>query len=259
MKARLCVIAVCAVILGALGAPSAADTGVIGDDDSDSYIGSGALLLARTWTGPPRDRDVLSRCLGCRWVVARSCRSDHSLCHWEQLPACPAGTVRFDVSFAPSASSALRFKGTTCIGPDGPPTKTRVHERAQQQVAARLPGLTPRLLTKVAVMGTTGAVTSGAPTAVVLHVMVLGQPVQITAWARVLWHWSDGLSMTTSTPAITRRWPKASRIQASVEATWNARYFVDDLGPFPVAQTIHQQASLAVPIRAARAVLVPLP
>jgi len=259
MRLHRRLLALCAATILATATAAFADTGVVGDDESDSYVGTGALLLARTWTGTSRDRAVLSRCAGCRWVVVRSCRGDHALCHWEQLPACPAGTVRFDVSFAASATSALNFKGTTCIGAGGPPTAKRVSEQVHQIAVARLPNLAPRHLAAVAVTGTSSTVTSGAPTAVTFDLRVLGQPVQIKATALIAWNWSDGISMHTSLPAVTRTWSRPGRVVGTTRASWSARYTVDGLGPFAVAQKIHQEADTSVLVLRARAVLVPLP
>lgn len=239
--------------------PAAADTGVVGDDETDSYVGVGSLLLARTWTGTSRDRVAIARCDGCRWVVVRSCRSDHALCHWEQLPACPAGTVRFDVSFATSTISPLRFRGTTCIGAGGPPTQKRVQEFAQQQARERLPALAPRMLSAVAVTRTSSRFTSGAPTSMVFDLRVLGQPVRISAAATVTWRWSDGVTLRTTAPTVARSWVRSGHVRATATAVWNASYSVDGLGPFRVTQSIHQEGFLVVPVLRARAVLVPLP
>lgn len=237
-------------------AGATADTGVVGDDTADAYDGIGSLLLARTWTGTAQDRDRTARCPGCRWLVQRSCRSDHSLCHMEQLPACPAGMVRFDVSVARDVRSPLVFKGTTCIGPGGPPTSERVERGVVDRTRVRLAPLKPRLLTAVAVADTRSRVTTGSPTALTSELEVLGQPVRLTASGQVRWVWSDGLVTNSGSPVSARRWGRPGTVAAEVSVVWSAWYWVDGLGPFRVRQPVHQSASLRVHVRDVKPVLV---
>jgi len=87
-------VVLCAFLFALIPAQSHADTDVTGDDAHDTYRGTGALLLPRSWTGEVKARTRIAHCNGCRWVVQSSCHRQEVGCNMGAWPACPAGMSR---------------------------------------------------------------------------------------------------------------------------------------------------------------------
>ena len=234
---------------------------VVGDDERDRYVGTGSVFLPGDV--PDDSRQIASDCPGCDWkativcemVSASSCRGDARLCQGE------SEYLRFWVK---RPGEDWRMMGMGCVGPGGPPTRTAVDTQATERFIAALPPLAPRAQPPLgAVVTLPVGLRSGqrppvdrawevAEMRVVLHVSPLWE-----------WRFGDGTGLRTTQPGD--RWPRLTVSHAyarpgsyrvRVVTTWTATYTVDGLGPFPVAQAVHQGKGLRLRVGEARAVLV---
>jgi len=237
--------------------PAAADPTVTGDDDTDSYRGVGAVLLSRTWSGEPTERSRSATCHGCRWSFRSSCRTHGMGCSSGSWPSCPPGTARFDMLRSDSFSDPLRYRGTVCLGPGGPATPGHIAAVLRDTTVASLGPLRPRLLSAAAVQGQLTQVSVGVPARVTFPMVVAGVRVEVTAAGRFTWQWPERSAAASKGPVASHTWLSSGPVRVGVSAVWTATFSLDDLGPFPVEQTITQQGSIDLRVHRAQRVLVP--
>jgi len=247
---------------------------VIGDDEQDRFVGSGAVFLPKTVSGAVRIEAV--RCHGCRWKVTAPCLRDDehgdAACRGSVL-GCPQGR---EISRAWLARPGEEFQAVGLFCPhDGEVTSVAaMNTRVRGEFANRLPRLEPQCAPERGVIvGVDMHCRSGQPSA--RHTwanLVAGYVVSTTADAT--WEWifrqSDSLPGRRPSswahqvnypgeayprPGIGQAFDSSGRHQIEVTATWRGSYTVDELGPFAVEQPVHQKAVLEVPVGSALGVL----
>ena len=249
-------VVLCAFLFALVPTPSHADADVTGDDAQDTYRGTGALLLPRSWTGEAKARTRIAHCNGCRWVVQSSCHRQEVGCNMGAWPACPAGMARFDVLFAEDKTTQPTFRGTACIGPHGPVTRHTAQARADALVVRALPALRPRAVCSLPIRAIPCGFVTGSPSRVVLPMQIFDAEVVVTASANYQWLWSDGTRTVTKLPLVRKAFASSGSQHVVLSSTWQAMFTVDGLGPFPVNQSLHQRAEVALFVRNVRAILV---
>jgi hypothetical protein len=155
-------------------------------------------------------------------------------------------------------------QGLLCVTAGGPPTVGTVGVKARGAFVEHLPGLAPSVqpsqgvVTQLPVLFDTGQ----ASGTVSIDVVLAGTPVHLEARPR--WTWTYGDGSTSETVFAGSHWPLTSvshvyrhsgQQQVRVVTTWSATYWVDGLGPFPVAEDVHQDALMTVPVGEGRAAL----
>lgn len=265
----LTALAVVAAPAGAAGLgvrPPAVD--VVGDDQADRYVGTGAILIpALGWQGAGDGRGLAAACQDCRWRITEVCsKSEFAAGGCRDISlGCPIGTDRVRVWLArPGEDWSLL--GTTCLG-DSPPA---VRDDVAAVVRDRVVRLLPRLAAACDPPGGTltwlpAVFRTAQPAGGLRHVAMDVAGLGVVLDARARWHWSfgDGTETWTSRPG--GRWPddsvahtyrRSGSYLVRVDAVWRASYVVEGLGPFPVPGTLTQSGTLDLPVRQARALLV---
>jgi hypothetical protein len=238
-----------------------ADVTVIGDDDSDAFVGSGSLLLppqiATDW------RSGAANCPGCVWraviqcemTTAGACRGPARLCgpdgYWLRI-------------FLTRPGGAEMNLGAACFGPGGPVTR----ESAESLIRARVVALVPplrvwrqpegRALPHIPVVF--GVTQDEQP--LLASFELVGLPIELEARPR--WSWDfGGAGLVTASAG--RRWPDPTIVHAyrrsgeptvGVTAIWEATYEVAGVGPLRVDAPVLQEARTTVAVGQGRAALV---
>jgi hypothetical protein len=243
--------------------PGADDPPVVtGDDERDRYVGTGAVLLPPSFG--PGERMGAAGCADCQWRLTTSCLRDDEASCGGTTGLCPPGEewLRF---WMRRPGEAWQRLGSGCVGPGGPVTMDRMGDLVADRFVRDLPDPDP------AAQPRRGAVTrlplvfrSGQPARWPARTYdLLGFAVTVRAVPRWSWDFDDGAVFRTSDPG--GRWPQdavshtyrsAGPRTVALTTTWTATFRVDGLGPFPVPETVRQDARLAVRVGEARAVLV---
>lgn len=250
--------ALVAMILGV--SPAGAD--VVGDDDNDQYVGTGAVLLPGGVA--PSAQQSAAECEDCRWRLTNPCTSFTStVC--APIPAfCTDPQVPKRVWFA-RGDDPWRDIGVICVGSSGLLTLAKARAAIQDEFRESLPSLNPKaqpkqgILPRIPVIFRSGQTPPGAS----VHYL-LGRRFVLDPTPRWRWRFGDGTVMNTTKPGS--KWPKtdiahpyasAGTRTVRVRTTWTATFTVDGLGPFPVEETITQNDTVDIEVGEARAVLVP--
>ncbi|MEY5145396.1 MAG: hypothetical protein RL745_765 [Actinomycetota bacterium] len=263
-------VATVAAATAVLMAPAIADPGVSGDDSSDEYVGSEAILLSRQFDGGKTHRQQAAGCNGCRWRVTVLCPSDVALldadpaaviinphpCISNSTTICPAGTRRLNVYFATSADVPLKRTGSGCFGPGGPVRKDWVHTWVRDVQRAKLPPAVLTLNPSTLVTGMT-AVARIAPAAAHRWRMTVNRhEVVIAAQSKWRLEWGDQQTSWTTGNHASHRWHSPGVRTVVARGSWTARYWVDGDGPWPVPELITQQAQARAAVLSAAPRLV---
>lgn len=258
-------ITLAAVLALLLGAPAKA-VSVIGDDHADRYVGSGALILPPTSSSSIRQE--AAHCPQCRWRFRDPCPMlDHpEECSFTPMP-CPTDSAHLLFSLSTDGGSTWHDRGLMCIGPSGPRTVAEVGSAVRDVVTRALPPLVPShqpsrgVVPRIPVLFHSGQ----APVADMV-MPILGHSVHITPRPTWTWEFPSGATLVTAQPGSrypdttvshTFRRPGLHRVACRVE--WTGVFHVDDLGPFPISESIIQRSHLRIDVAAARAVLVEAP
>lgn len=241
---------------------------VVGDDERDSIVGSGGLILPGTVDEGTR-REVAS-CPGCRWKVTSPCidsalgNSFDGQSHCRSVTrGCQVGSLR-RTWFRPE-SGAWRDLGLMCVT-DRPVTVADVGTRVMDRVEQRLPEAS------VSSLPATGVVT-GLPTVFAtgqsagpreFDWTILGQAVRVTARPEWTWRFPDGTTLRTSHPGslspdgpvshVFRR-QGLMRVVCSVE--WTGEYEIAGVGRFEWSDPVRQSTDVEVSVGEGRALLSP--
>ena len=255
------------VIGGCVGPTARADQSVHGDDATDTYVGTGGLIL------PPEVdaglRHEVAACRGCAWRVTTPCAATtlgtplDDTCG-SVVRGCPGGRL-LRTWFQPEGG-AWRETGLICVGETVPWTVAEAERASREQLARAVPapslrtspsrGVLPHLPTYFA---------SGMAAGVQVFDMTVGGH-HLVVHAQPSWTWSfgDGSTMRTADPGgayphatVTHAYRVAGRYRVTCSATWNAEFWSDGVGPFPVSESIRTDASLALEVGEGRAVLIP--
>ncbi len=248
--------------------PARAAVEIVGDDEQDAFVGTGALLLPASIDEQTR-REVAA-CPDCRWRLSSPCVDTElgnafdgqQAC--ERAPdTCRAGELRR--SWFDDGSGVWRNLGLVCV-------RDRVHTVATmgREVRSTLRESLPE--PEVQTLPATGVVTQlptylscGADVGPVeLSEVLGGHRVRMSARPTWQWDFGDGTSATTEVPgapvrggpvAHVYRQPGSREVRCRV--VWEAEFRVDGIGPFPVTQPVRQQAGRAVEVGEGRALLAP--
>lgn len=249
-----------AVALTFSGAPAFAD--VVGDDDHDQYIGSGAVLLPRS--SASSDRATAAGCDECEWKLTKGCATATSSTCTSVTRGCPDGESLRRIWFRRDGGQ-WRDLGILCIGPSGVLKLAEAEDWVAEQFIQGLPVLRPAkqptrgVLPRIPVL-----FRSRQPLISTRAYQLAGHDIRLSPVPKWWWRFGDGTSLHTDSPGA--RYPNAtighSYLTAGsrsvrVRTTWSATFTVDGLGPFEVHQPITQNESLTVNVGQGRAVLIP--
>lgn len=252
--------------------PSAA-VSVIGDEEAERYVGSGAVLLPSSVGWGVRTH--ASTCVGCRWKVTAPCLRDdqHSDagCRGTIL-GCPQGR---EISRAWLAQPGGDFEPVGLFCPsDGEVTSvadamTRVSGGFERHIPPLNVDCAPG---RGVVVGIPMHCHSRQPAAQVSWTdSVAGYSVQTTATAT--WEWTfqertpSGANVGHWSHVVDRpggRYPGWGIRQGftvpgvhsvEVKARWRGSFTVDGLGPFPITPDLEQHARLQIPTGSALGVI----
>lgn len=253
--------------------PSAA-VSVIGDDEAERYVGSGAVLLPSTVSWGVRAQ--ASTCVGCRWKVTAPCLrdEDHSDagCRGTIL-GCPQGR---EISRAWLARPGGDFEPVGLFCPsDGEVTSVvDAMTRVRGGFERNIPGLSVDCEPgRGVVVGIPMHCRSLQPTSLVSWTdSVAGYSVRTTATAS--WEWTfrqrgpsgadagqwfhvvDQPGSSYPDWGIRQGFTIPGMHWVDVRARWRGTFTVDGLGPFPIAPDLEQHARLRIPTGSALGVIV---
>ncbi len=250
------------LLVVALATPASA-TDVTGNDLTDTYEISGAVILNHTFAEAP----AASSCSNCHWRVIRICQAggveDRSACLGT---ACTASTEvaevwRAEADAAPPIGDPLwTYRGTMCL--TEPPIAAAPVAFAVRDLAVRgLPALRPiaqpsgRTLTGLPTYFRSGQppLFRSAPALVAdTTVVIRAQPV----WT---WDFGQGPLLSTSNPgggyphgAVRHTYPRRGTFRVRVTCTWHATYDTRGLTDLPVDGVITQSAWFDLRVKEAR-------
>ena len=256
-------------ILLAVAAPAVARaTDLHGDDENDRYVGTGGLLLPSS--GADGTRATVAECLGCEWRLASPCLTSDAGNPFSGTPiclsvvrGCPDSAQLLRAWFRPAASD-WREIGIVCIGDGGPVTVvdlgSDVREHLVRSVPRVLLAVQPNrgVVTQLPVLFDSGQLARGLRDSFVLA----GASVGLVATPSWRWEFGDGARLATTDPggayphdAVAHPYRGAGSYQVRLTTTWIAEFTVDGMGPFPVAESVSQVASVMVRVGEGRAVL----
>ena len=252
------VLALCVVgIASPAQAVSLSDANVQANDDLDAYVGTGGLLLPRSFQGPPRTRTYVANCLSCVWQYTLYCAQGAEVACAHAVVTCPAEEIRYRVKFGATKEN-VHTVGSVCWGIGYPATRQDVIDRIQEDALRAVPALRPgcspctRSLTGLPLI-----VWAGQPTVYRAKPMTLsGLRVVITA--RPLWRWSWGDSShqwtsdsgsPTSRSGPTHRYSSPGQYHIDVHAVWTAQYAISGVGTYTLEDApVNQFAQLHVQV-----------
>jgi hypothetical protein len=244
------------------------DCGVNSNPGAESY--EGALLIPNGSNArPPGLGTEAATCAGCTWLLRPDCRdaagTGDAMCPGA-LGTCPRGKIRILLSLKRDTWPNFRDVGTFCRGPGEALTPEQLIPGVRDQFVRFLPKLHPsfqpngRGIVNLPVLFATGQ-----PGSLGKHAFALGG-FGIVLDAQTTWHWEfgDGSAADFTAPggpypdtSVEHTYQRQEVCRALVTATWHGEFWVDGAGPFEVTgPLITQTATLTVPVKEARAVLV---
>jgi len=229
----------------------------------DRYAGSGGLILPSGVDSNTR-HDV-AECSDCRWRLSDPCSDDGGPC-LAVTRGCAQLASLLRIGVSTDGGIHWSDRGLVCIPPSGPVTVASVsHDLTaefQRVVPALVPEIEPRsgIVTRIPVNFISGQPRGLGPSSY----RILGRTVLLSPSVRWSWDFGDGVKIETAEAGapyplglIRHAYRQPRTAVARVHAHWSGSFEVDDLGPFPVAGSIDQVASIAVPVGEGRALLVP--
>lgn len=259
------------IVLGALTS-AVASVDVVGDAKSESFVGSGSVILPTSVA--QRTRTEAARCVGCRWQVTQCRDGDGS-----QAPVCLAPAQRCSDGQPPRqvwfARPTEEFEAIGIFCPsDGNVTSVQdaaLHVR--EGFEHRIPALA--IICEPArgvVVGIPLHCRSGQSSATVAWSdSVAGFTVHTRAEATWEWTFRQSASVSRAGPSWTlrtrdpgREYPHPGIRQAfsapgvhtvDVIARWRGEFTVEGLGTFPIQPELEQRGRLNVPTGSALGVV----
>jgi hypothetical protein len=217
-----------------------------------------------------------SSCDGCEWKLVVACmfngpdNPDDVLCAVAAMSCAARGEdgILYRVYFRPGPDAVWQMLGSRCIGPDDRPIPIAdIQQGVRDQVVNYLPDADPSFqpaaggivnLPTIFAAGEDGSFET--PT-----FPVLGLPVKVTATARWVWTFDDGVTKSFTVPGgpypdDSVSWTYATPGGRSVSVTtyWDGQFTVAGQGPYDVpGPAITKTAGpVAVPVREANSHLV---
>lgn len=246
-------------------APSATAVTVIGEEESERYVGTGAVLLPTTV-----DRETrvwVAQCVGCRWKVTAPCRRDDpngdAVCLGSSTRCPQGGEVRRAWLARPGGD--FESMGLFCPSDGEVTSVAEATARVRESFERRLPEL--RIQCSPQHRGVVGLplhCRSLQPSARVDWVdSIAGFSVSTSAQAR--WYWT--FRQRGPRGSVIHEWAHAAQQPGSaypawgvrqafthpgvhtvdVLARWHGTFSIDGVGPFLVSPDLEQRATLNVP------------
>lgn len=260
-------------LAGALHAPTSSAVSVIGDEEAERFVGSGAVLLPTSvgWS----DRVHASTCVGCRWKVTAPCLRDDE--HGDAgcrgaILGCPQGR---EIGRAWLARPGQDFVPVGLFCPsDGEVTSVAdATERVSGQFVRNIPPLSVKCAPEQrAVVGIPLHCRSLQPSAQVSWVdSIAGYSVHTSAVAT--WHWNFQQFLPSGATAgewshvavqpggdypglgVRQGFTVAGVHLIDVRAHWRGTFTVDGLGPFAINPGLDQRARVQVPTGSALGII----
>ena len=243
------------------GAPSPASAAVSWSNAGGGWSGVGTVFLpGGRHVGPSRGTPD---CPGCSWNLIPVCDLEgEKSC--ANLYGCEAGRPFVLVTFSEPGSGQTPA-GAQCMNSDPITAEqmgTMVTERVRQAAPVARPRFQPN---ESALTALPTNFRSGQPSSVSRSESIAGMSVDFEARAGWRWTWGDGTApLSTNEPGGS--WPKRTvthtvrepgSARVTLRTSWTAEYWVNGAGPFAVGGgPIEQSASLTVPVKEARSVLI---
>lgn len=240
---------------------------VEGDDAADAYSGVGGLILPSGID--PEVRNTVAHCSGCGWKLTGPCihlpDEGAQVACMTVITGCPVGQVRLRAWFRAGADTTWRDVGLVCVGSSGATTVDDVGQALLADFRRVLPAVTVHTQPRSGILPHLPvAFDSGQPQHLgASRHEVLGHEVHLRPSATYLWAFGDGQRMTTTQSGsrypdltVSHAYRRGGLLTVRVTVVWRATFSVDGLGPFEVAEPIHQEATVQIAVGQARAVLV---
>lgn len=245
------------------GGALAAAVDVVGNDTTDSYEISGAVIV----DGGFSEAHAAATCGNCHWHIVRICPPqalDERL-GCTVFPCAVERSVveiwRADADLRPPADDPLwQYHGLACIEA-APIAASALTAGARDMAIRALPPLKP--VSQPASTTLTGLNTnfqSQQPSQLVTAAaIVAGESIRIRAVPTWIWDFGHGGVLTTSDPGgpwsngrIRHTYPKRGIFRVRVTNTWRATYEVRGIPDLPVDGVITQSAWFDLRVREAR-------
>jgi hypothetical protein len=261
----------CLAVVGSSPSPAlsrgvAAD--VHGDDATDSFIGTGGLILPGSVDTSTRHE--VAGCEDCSWRLSSPCIESPSGHAFDGQSACtsvvrgcPAMQQLLRAWFRP-AHLDWRQVGLVCLGPGGPVTVRQVGRLAHDRFVEGIPPPVPRFQPYAGVVTQLPVAFESGQSSPSLQrtYQLLGESVHVSGRARWRWDFGDGASLDTSDPggryphvSVGHVYRTAGERTVVLRTRWTAEYTVDGLGPFAVPEEIEQMTRLRIDVGEGRALL----
>ncbi len=239
---------------------------VTGDDSIDAYVGTGGLVLGRTYSGSATKKYSIASCLSCVWKYSIYCRwSDEASPCLHAVMSCPKGMILYRVLFG-QTNDDMQSVGSVCHGSGEPVTRRTIERKIRQHVIRYVPNLKPttqpsrKTLTSMKVFAQSGQDRKFTPKKFTLS----GHQVSLVAQARWRWSWGDGSSRWYSSPGgkypdgkVTHQYRSTGVKIIKVHTQWNATYTIAGVGTFPAqGDQVTQDATLRIRVKPSGSVLV---
>ena len=238
-------------------------SGVVGNDNTDAYIGTGGLLLPSSFSGSGSTKRNVSSCLECVWKYTVYCAADSEVMCGHAVTTCPVGMIRYRVWFGHNDDD-LAVIGSVCWGSGKPATRRDVEDHVHDLVIRYVPALHLQCdppgdtLTAIPVVCFTGQPNVFKPAAFSLG----GRTVRITANPMWKWAWGDDVTQWHSVAGkpypshqIDHQYRQPGDFDITVKTVWDAKYSVSGIGTFQVTgDLVTQHDQLQVVVHSARAI-----
>ncbi len=253
--------------------PNVRAVDVVGDQEAERYVGSGAVVLPGSIEA--QTREYASTCVGCRWKVTAPCLNDDG--HGDAgcrgtILGCPQGR---EISRAWVARPGGDFEPVGLFCPsDGEVTSVadagqQVHEGFERRIPVLAISCAPP---RGVVVGIPVHCHSRQSTSFVSWTdSVAGYTVETSA--RATWEWTFRQRTSNAGdaefwqhiagdpgsaypgPGVRQSFTKPGMHQVQAVARWRGWFTVDGLGPFPIHPDLEQRAAVSVPTGSALGVL----
>lgn len=252
LLASLCVGCIASPVAAAGPAWSAAGSG---------WSGTGTIFLpGGRHVGPG---DGSNDCPGCWWDINVVCDIEGpSSC--ANIFGCAPGRPYVLIALTNPGAGTVTVE-PQCMNSD-PITAEQMGAMVTERVRQAAPVARPRFQpNESALTALPTNFRSGQPSSVSRSESIAGMSVDFEARAGWRWTWGDGTApLSTNEPGgswpkmtVTHTFRKPGSTRVTLRTSWTAEYWVNGAGPFAVGGgPIEQSASLTVPVKEARSVLI---
>ena len=251
------------MVIGLVANPAVADTNrnTTWSTTSTGWKGTGvAFLPGGKQVGQSPDSDD---CPGCTWELVVVCSLEGERSCAVSYGCAPGRPFVLIVIDDPGLGRIT--VGAQCMNSD-PITAEQMGAMVTERVRQAAPVARPRFQpNESALTALPTNFRSGQPSSVSRSESIAGMSVDFEARAGWRWTWGDGTApLSTNEPGgswpkmtVTHTFRKPGSARVTLRTSWTAEYWVNGAGPFAVGGgPIEQSASLTVPVKEARSVLI---